>query len=119
MLINILGKDYRVWDKFACIEFVAPGRGTVTAEFTLDDDRIEMIRRETAACEKYIAELPVDITSADGEIVAKATKHLYVRLKNVCAKGGLLPDDPGFFLVTGPNHDASGASARKERKKVK
>ena len=88
MLIHILGKDYLVWDKFACIEFASPGRGTVTAEFTLDDSQIEKIKQETAVCEKYIAELPVEITNADGEIVAKATKHLYVRLKKrVCQPG--------------------------------
>lgn len=87
MLINILGNDYLVWDRFACIDFVAPGRGTVTAEFTLDDRQIEKIKQETAACDKYIAELPVEITNADGEIVARATKHLYVRFKKrVCRK---------------------------------
>lgn len=85
MLINILGKDYMVWDTFACIDFIAPGRGTVTAEFTLDDSQIEKIKQETTACDKYIAELPVEITNADGEIVARATKHLYVRFKKrVC-----------------------------------
>ena len=88
MLINILGKDYLVWDRYACIDFVAPGRGTVTAEFTLNDGHIEKIKRETAVCEKYIAELPVEIIDEKGGIVAKATKHLYVRLKKrVCQPG--------------------------------
>ena len=36
MLMNILGKDYIVWDKFASIDFIAPGKGTVTATFSLD-----------------------------------------------------------------------------------
>ena len=88
MLMNILGKDYIVWDKFASIEFIAPGRGTVTATFSLDKTQIETIKRETALCDKYIAELPVDIRNENDEIVAAATKHIYVRLKNrVCLTG--------------------------------
>ena len=85
MLINILGNQYVVWDKYASIDFVAPGRGTVKARFALTDAQVEMIKQETAACDKYIAELPVDITNEQGEVVAKVTKHLYVRLKKrVC-----------------------------------
>ena len=85
MLINILGNQYVVWDKYASIDFVAPGRGTVKARFALTDVQVEMIKQETAACDKYIAELPVDIINEQGEVVAKVTKHLYVRLKKrVC-----------------------------------
>ena len=85
MLINILGNQYVVWDKYASIDFVAPGRGTVKARFALTDAQVEMIKQETAACDKYIAELPVDIINEQGEVVAKVTKHLYVRLKKrVC-----------------------------------
>ena len=88
MLMNILGDDYIVWDKFASIEFVAPGKGTVTAIFSLDDAQIETIRKETAACDKYVAVLPVEIQNRDNEIVAKAEKHIYVRLKKrVCVPG--------------------------------
>ena len=85
MLINILGDKYVVWDKYASIDFVAPGRGTVKAKFTLTDAQIETIKKETAACDKYIAELPVEIKNENREVVAKVTKHIYVRFKKrVC-----------------------------------
>ena len=35
MLMHLLGERYLVWDQAASIEFVAPGRGTVTARFAL------------------------------------------------------------------------------------
>ena len=85
MLMNILGDDYIVWDKFASIDFIAPGRGTVTAKFTLNETLIEKIKQETVSCDKYVAVLPVDIINDKNEIVATATKHIHVRLKKrVC-----------------------------------
>lgn len=85
MLMNILGDDYIVWDRFASIDFIAPGKGTVTAKFTLNETQIEKIKQETVSCDKYVAVLPVDIKNEKNEIVATATKHIYVRLKKrVC-----------------------------------
>ena len=88
MLMNILGNEYIVWDKFAGIDFIAPGKGTVTATFTLNETQIENIKQETDSCDKYIAVLPVDIKNDKNEIVATATKHIYVRRKKrVCLPG--------------------------------
>ncbi len=88
MLMNILGDDYIVWDKFASIDFIAPGKGTVTAAFTLNETQIEQIKQETGACDKYVAVLPVDIRNEKNEIVATAIKHIHVRLKKrVCLPG--------------------------------
>ncbi len=81
MLINILGNRYVVWDTRASIDFIAPGRGTVTATFTLNDEQTEVIKQETETCDKYIAELPVDILDGNGKLVARAVKQVYVRLK--------------------------------------
>ena len=88
MLMNILGNEYIVWDKFAGIDFIAPGKGTVTAKFTLNETQIENIKQETDSCDKYIAVLPVDIKDDKTEIVATAIKHIYVRRKKrVCLPG--------------------------------
>ena len=88
MLMNILGNEYIVWDNFAGIDFIARGKGTVTAKFTLNETQIEKIKHETLSCDKYIAVLPVDIKNAENEIVASATKHIYVRRKKrVCVPG--------------------------------
>jgi len=82
MLIQILGKEYIVWDKAAHIDFIKPGRGTVTARFAINEKEIEKIMANTAAGEKYFPEFAVDIEDEAGEKVARVVKTLYVRKKN-------------------------------------
>ena len=43
-MIEILGRDYIVWDKSASIRFRKPGRGTVYAKFRVTDEQIAEIR---------------------------------------------------------------------------
>jgi acyl-coenzyme A thioesterase PaaI-like protein len=81
MLIHVLGDDYLVWDQAAEIEFVRPGRGVVAAEFHLEPQQIERLRREAADGSKLLPEYLVEIKDAGGELVARVRKRLYVRLK--------------------------------------
>ncbi len=81
MLINILGKDYIVWDKSSCIEFVKPGIGTVFAKFSITDDQIEIILKNTSDGKKYYPEFQVNVTDEKNEIVAKVKKIEYIRRK--------------------------------------
>lgn len=81
MLMNLLGRDYIVWDKAANIDFISPGKGTVYAEFQVDDALLADIRAHTANGDKYLPELNVAIYDAEGTLVAKVRKTLYVRLK--------------------------------------
>ena len=81
MLLKNLGSDYLVWDKEARIEYVAPGRGTVSARFTLTEARIAEIKAQAAGGEKVLPEFEVDVKDEAGELVARVWKTLYVRLK--------------------------------------
>lgn len=81
MLLKILGKAYLVWDQAARIEFIKPGRGTVTAKFQLDQPLIDTIRINTDSGNKYLPELSVYVKDQEGEVVAKVTKTLYIRKK--------------------------------------
>jgi len=81
MLIHILGKEYTVWDKTSTIDFIAPGRGTVTAHFTLKDDQIAEIKSKTANGDPYYPEFSVDIVNETREIIARVNKKLYVHKK--------------------------------------
>ncbi|ARU90312.1 DUF4442 domain-containing protein [Pseudomonas sp. M30-35] len=81
MLMENLGGDYIVWDKAASIDFIAPGKGPVFAEFSIDDGLLEEIRTRTATGEKYLPEMQVDVRDAAGTLIAKVHKTLYVRLK--------------------------------------
>jgi len=76
-----LGRDYYVWDRAGEIEFLKPGRGTVTAEFRLDEALLDQLRAATASGEKYLHWFSNDIVDAQGEVVARVRKQVYIRLK--------------------------------------
>lgn len=81
MVMHNLGRDYVVWDKAGEIEFVAPGREDVFAEFVVREDLLDEIRAATANGEKYLRWCETDVTTASGDVVAKVRKQLYVRRK--------------------------------------
>jgi hypothetical protein len=70
-----------VWDRAGAIEFIKPGRGTVVAEFRLDDALLDQLRAATANGEKCLHWFSNDIIDAQGEVVARVRKQVYVRLK--------------------------------------
>lgn len=82
MLIKNLGPDYIVWDKSATINFRKPGRDTVTAEFTLTQEKIDDIKAQVAANVKYDAHFLVEIKDPAGKLIADVDKVVYVRRKN-------------------------------------
>lgn len=79
MLINILGPEYLVWDQVATIRFLKPGRGTVYARFRVSEAMLKDIADKTAGGEKYQPVYKVDITDAEGTVVAEADKGMYIR----------------------------------------
>ena len=81
MLIHVLGSKYTVWDKTTTIDYLAPGRGTVTAYFTLQDNQIAEIRNKTANGDPYFPKFSVDIVNESGEAIARVDKTLYIRMK--------------------------------------
>lgn len=81
MTMQALGRDYIVWDKAGAIEFVAPGRETVYAEFQLDDAVLDEIRAATANGDKYLRWFDTDVKTAGGEVIARVRKQIYVRRK--------------------------------------
>ncbi|NJL28204.1 MAG: DUF4442 domain-containing protein [Thermoanaerobaculia bacterium] len=82
MLLMRLGRDYIVWDKAATIRFLRPGRGTVTARFELPEAEVERVRRLAATEPKVEPVYNVDVVDAQGDVVAKVEKVLYVRRKD-------------------------------------
>ncbi|WP_242113139.1 DUF4442 domain-containing protein [Luteimonas aquatica] len=87
MALQALGRDYIVWDKAATIEFVKPGRGTVTARFALDEAALDAIRAATAGGEKTLHWFETPVTDASGETVALVRKQIYVRRKRETGAG--------------------------------
>jgi acyl-coenzyme A thioesterase PaaI-like protein len=81
LIMNSLGREYAVWDKAAEIDFVSPGKGDVFAEFKLTEDRLAEIRRLTEDGGKALVWFENEVLAADGTVVAKVRKQLYVRRK--------------------------------------
>jgi acyl-coenzyme A thioesterase PaaI-like protein len=81
LLMPLLGDDYLVWDQAASIEFIAPGKGSVYADFAIGDELLADIRAHTAAGKKYLPQLHVEVRDGEGTLVARVHKTLYVRLK--------------------------------------
>jgi acyl-coenzyme A thioesterase PaaI-like protein len=81
MLIHRLGDRYLVWDQAAAIDFVAPGRGKVTALFNLNQQQVQEIRDRAAGGEKVLPQFDVEVKDEAGALVARVRKTLYVRLK--------------------------------------
>jgi acyl-coenzyme A thioesterase PaaI-like protein len=87
MTMQALGRGYIVWDKAATIDFIKPGRGTVTARFDLDDAALDAIRAATAGGEKTLHWFETPVTDAGGETVALVRKQIYVRRKRETPQG--------------------------------
>ncbi len=79
MTAENLGNDYIVWDKSATIHFRKPGRGTVYAEFKMEQAFLDEAKAQTANGEKFEPVLSVDVTDDSGEVVATIEKQLYIR----------------------------------------
>ncbi len=80
-LLRNMGSRYYVWDKSGTIEFVKPGRGVVWTEFRLDDATLAEVRASTLDGGKYLHWFENEVLDADGEVVARVRKQVYVRLK--------------------------------------
>ena len=81
MMMQVLGRDFVVWDKAGAIRFLKPGRGTLTARFELTQAMVDEALRNTAGGEKFEPTYSVDVVNGDGETVARVEKTLHIRRK--------------------------------------
>ena len=81
LALHALGDGYIVWDKAATIDFEKPGRGTVHADFVLDDATLQALRADAAGGDKVLRWFDTPVRDASGDVVAMVRKQLYVRRK--------------------------------------
>lgn len=81
MLIQLLGKNYIVWDKAARIRFRRPGKGKVSALFLIEPSELEQIKTEIATHSKTDFVKTVQVKDAAGQVVAEVEKVVYLRKK--------------------------------------
>ena len=81
MLLGIFGKEYFVWDKEATIEFIKPAFHAAYFECRLNQDEIAAIKQACADGNKHFPVLENHIVDAQGNVLAKVKRTLYIRLK--------------------------------------
>ncbi len=81
MLMQILGREFTIWDKSAEIDFIRPGKGKVYAEFRFTEADIKDIREKTADGNKYLPQYWVEVKDLEGNIVCKVRITLYIKKK--------------------------------------
>tara|TARA_B100001939_G_C16799546_1_gene554996 strand:+ start:247 stop:684 length:438 start_codon:yes stop_codon:yes gene_type:complete len=81
LMTESIGRGHIVWDAAGEIDFVAPGRETVYAHFKLSAATLAEVREAAAGGDKVLRWFENDITTADGTVVARVRKQLYIREK--------------------------------------
>lgn len=81
MLMNLLGKNYIVWDKSATIRYKIPAKGTVYAHFQVTQEQLEQFRREVEETNKCEAEFVVEIKSSEGVTICVVKKIIHISRK--------------------------------------
>ena len=113
LLLNTLGNEFIVWDKAGRINYVKPGRTTVTAEFFLEDDLVSSLR-SMKPNEKRVFDLPVNVKDIKGDVIAEVIKTLYVRRKGLPSPSVLEEDgtNSGFQTQNQRNKKIKEASEK-------
>jgi hypothetical protein len=116
MVLHNLGSGYIVWDKRSTIEYKAPGRGYVYAEFRLSTAQIQAFKAEADTLGKIEPELVVEVKDKSGMVVATSHKTLYIRRKTVrqsTDRQSSQPEDLSSEASTPLSHSIAKASRTK------
>jgi acyl-coenzyme A thioesterase PaaI-like protein len=81
LLMEVLGKDYVVWDKGASVKFVRPIVDKVKCRFLITEEILEDIKTHTADKGEYVFELPLQYEDEAGKVYATFNKTMYVAQK--------------------------------------
>lgn len=81
MLMEILGREYVVWDKGASIRFKRPGKSVLNYHFKITDETLAEIRAKVASDREYTFDLLVNAVDSAGSVHAEIVKTMYVASK--------------------------------------
>ncbi len=81
LVMHQLGSDYVVWDTRGEIEFLTPGRGVLTARFEVPASKADELRARARGGAKVLEWFETEITDADGAVVARVRREVYIREK--------------------------------------
>lgn len=78
MLLQILGKQYVVWDKSASIRFRKPGRKTLYARYEITDGQLDSIRQDVAVNGQTEQTFTLKWLDKEGVVHAEIERLCYV-----------------------------------------
>lgn len=76
------GEGYILWDKAAAIDYISPGRGTVTSTIGIDRDRLQEMKEEVDREGKAVFTFNTTVRDSKDTIVADVSKTIYIRKGN-------------------------------------
>jgi hypothetical protein len=82
MLMQILGKDFVVWDKGCNFRFKRPADRTIFADFRITPEMLSTLRSEVEQNHETTFTWPISYQDKDGAVYAEFDKMLYVAKKN-------------------------------------
>ena len=82
MLIEILGKDFVVWDKGCTIRFKRPAKETLWAEFRVTPEMLVDVRKKVAESNEADFIWTIEYKNKAGTVYATFDKVLYVATKS-------------------------------------
>jgi len=85
LLQRALGEGFVVWDKSGSIDLLGAARGRVWARIEIGAADIAQIAAMTAAGERHLHLIVVELKDGDGMSVARAHRMLYVRRRRDAA----------------------------------
>lgn len=78
LLMEVLGKNYVVWDKAASMKFVRPITGKVKCKFEITDEIVDEIKRQIDDKGEYTFDLPLVYVDDKDKVFATFIKTVYV-----------------------------------------
>ncbi|MBD7995068.1 DUF4442 domain-containing protein [Arthrobacter sp. Sa2CUA1] len=81
LVLRHLGAEHIVWDRAAEVDFIKPGKGDVYARFQITGEDIDRLRKAAAGGAKVLEWFTVEVVDADGDVVARVRKQVYLRRK--------------------------------------
>lgn len=82
MLTKILGPEYIVWDKAACIRYKKPAKTTLYADFKLNQLETNKILEILSQQEKVDRLYQIDLIDKQATVYATVEKTLHIRKRN-------------------------------------
>lgn len=86
LFMEVLGKDFVVWDKGASMKFVRPITDKVKCRFLITDELIADVKYHVGVLGEYTFELPLKYEDENGKVYATFTKSVYVADKEFYKK---------------------------------